>query len=162
MTSAFPGERRLPVSVIRSAGPLRFNPDATQIAIANINGRGDIGIVDASSGRTLTTLVGHSDNVVDLAFSPDGMLLVTGSRDGTARVWDVKEGRLLRTFDHPAPVLGVAFAPDGRTIATMDETGLIHVWDACSDCEDVDALMALAKTRVTRSLTAGERQAYLR
>lgn len=35
--------------------------------------------------------------------------------------------------------------------------GVIRLWDACSDCENPDALMTLAKTRVTRELTRARR-----
>ena len=89
---------------------------------------------------------------------------MTASRDGTARVWDAQSGRLLRTLDHPAPLAmgGVAMTPDGYTIATLDEDGVIRLWDTCTDCENPDAMMALAKTRVTRGLTASEQQTYLR
>ncbi len=65
-----------------------------------------------------------TDKISDVVFSPDGKLLVTASRDGTARVWDPKTGRLLRTLDSQAPLLGSAFSPDGRTIATMDTNGI--------------------------------------
>jgi hypothetical protein len=43
----------------------------------------------------------------------------------------------------------------------MDANGTIRVWDACTDCENPDALMAFAKTRVTRELTPSERVTYL-
>ncbi len=58
-------------------------------------------------------------------------------------------------------MLGAAFSPDGRTITTLDTNGVIRLWDACTDCENPGALMALAKTRVTRQLTATEKRTYL-
>jgi WD40 repeat protein len=77
-------------------------------------------------------------------------------------VWEPTTGRLLRTLDSGNPMFGVAFSPDGGTIATMDTNGVIRLWDACTDCANPDALMALAKTRVTRELTASEQQTFLR
>jgi len=41
------------------------------------------------SGRTIATLKGHSGGLRSVAFSPDGTRVVTGSDDGTARIWDV-------------------------------------------------------------------------
>ena len=40
-----------------------------------------------ATGRELLTLKGHSDIVRSVAFSPDGLRIVTGSWDKTARVW---------------------------------------------------------------------------
>ena len=161
LTPTGPVARKLPVTVSKDSGPLAFSTDARQLAIANIGGQGEVGIVDMGSAKLLATLAGHTDRVVGVVFSPDGKLVVTASRDGTARVWDKQSGRLLRTLDHPAPLVGVALSPDGRTIATMDADGVIRLWDTCTDCENPDALMALAKTRVTRELTPIERTTYL-
>jgi WD40 repeat protein len=163
ITPTGPVAHPLPVAVSTESGPLAFSADARRLAIANISGQGEVGIVDARSGKTLATLAGHTDRVVGVLFSPDGKLAVTSSRDATVRVWDTLSGRLLRTFDHPAPlaVAGIASSPDGHTIATLDEDGVIRLWDTCTDCENPAALMALAKTRVTRGLTASEKQTYL-
>ncbi len=160
VTAAGAARLRLKLPIGSSGGPLRFSPNATRLAIANTSGRGNIAIVATGTGQTIATLAGHSKRIVDLASSPDGKLIVTGSLDGTARIWDPETGRLLRTLDHPVPVFGVAFSPDGRTIATMDAYGIIRLWDACTDCENPGALMALAKTRVTRQLTATEKRTY--
>ena len=69
---------------------------------------------------------GHEHDVVGLALSPDGSLLVTGSTDRTARVWDVATGRELLERLHEDDLEAATFAPDGRTIATADDK--THVW----------------------------------
>ncbi len=84
------------------------------------------------------TLVGHRGEVRGVAFSPDGKRIVTGSNDGTARVWDAETGRELFTLNgHAYWVLGVAFSPDGERIVTGGgewelgkKTGEVMVWDA--------------------------------
>jgi WD40 repeat protein len=78
----------------------------------------DIVVYDAHTEKPLVTLVGHTDAVTGVAFSPDGKLLASSSRDHDARVWDMKSltGKILRR--HTAFVSGVAFSPDGRWLAT--------------------------------------------
>jgi WD40 repeat protein len=48
--------------------------------------------------RPRATLTGHTDPVLCLALSPDGKHLASGSRDGTARVWDVTTGKEVARF----------------------------------------------------------------
>jgi hypothetical protein len=43
-------------------------------------------------------LTGHSGAINALSFSPDGRFLISGSDDGSARLWDTKNGELLATL----------------------------------------------------------------
>jgi WD40 repeat protein len=74
------------------------------------------------------TLTGHTGWVHGVAFSPDGRLLATASKDGTARLWDLVTGKQLRNLVGHSPVVGVAFSPDGRMLATASEDRRARVY----------------------------------
>jgi WD40 repeat protein len=75
------------------------------------------------------TLRGHTDEVRCLAFSRDGKLLATGSADHSVRLWQVVDGRLLKTLEgHKGPVNGLAISPDGGVLASGGKDGIAFLW----------------------------------
>jgi WD40 repeat protein/serine/threonine protein kinase len=67
--------------------------------------------------------------VLSIAFSPDGHLLLTGEQSGIARLWDAASCALIRPlYAGSGEVRAVAFSPDGRTIATGGSGGGVVVW----------------------------------
>src|SRR5262245_12637097 len=64
------------------------------------------------------TLRGHTADVMDVAFTPDGTLLATASVDGTVRLWRVDDGGLVGTLSHPEGITSMALSPDGRLLVT--------------------------------------------
>jgi WD40 repeat protein len=76
-------------------------------------------IWDASTARELSTLRGHQDYVLSVAWSPDSSKLATASWDRTAKVWYVDAGHeLLILRGHKNSVWGVTWSPDGEKLAT--------------------------------------------
>ena len=70
----------------------------------------------------------HTANITSVAFSPDGQLIATGSRDETAKLWDAASGVVLRTLHgHAGTVADVAFSPDGRLLVCADAA--LRVWE---------------------------------
>jgi WD40 repeat protein/serine/threonine protein kinase/class 3 adenylate cyclase/tetratricopeptide (TPR) repeat protein len=72
----------------------------------------------------------HAGMVSCADFSPDGKLIVTGSWDNTARVWDAQTGQpLTQTLKHADVVTSAKFSPDGNRIVTASTDGTVRVWD---------------------------------
>ena len=70
--------------------------------------------------------------VQSVAFSPDGQHIVSGSGDGTTRVWSATTGETLAGpfTGHTSSVRSVAFSPDGHHIVSGSSDGTIHVWNS--------------------------------
>ncbi|MEU2282885.1 AAA family ATPase [Streptomyces sp. NPDC013178] len=78
-------------------------------------------------------LDGHTDTVRHIAWSPDGCMLATASRDGTGRVYDAPSGRALLVLPcDGAMVESVAWSPDSARLATTGRDRVVRIWDAVS------------------------------
>ncbi|CAN5217722.1 hypothetical protein BH20ACI2_BH20ACI2_05450 [soil metagenome] len=72
----------------------------------------------------------HNDTIYELIISPDGKMLATGSRDGTAKIWDATKEELRVTLKgHKRGVHRLAFSPDGRILATGSNDKTAKLWD---------------------------------
>ncbi|MBA3954848.1 WD40 repeat domain-containing protein [Candidatus Dependentiae bacterium] len=75
-------------------------------------------------------LKGHTHWVRSVAFSPCGKFALTGSRDATARLWDLTSETILQTFKgHIDGVTSVAFSPCGKFALTGSADRTARLWD---------------------------------
>ncbi|KAK6971599.1 WD40 repeat-like protein [Favolaschia claudopus] len=84
------------------------------------------------------SLRGHTESVTSVAFSPDGLHIVSGSADRTVRIWDCATGapvgKPLR--GHQTCVTSVAFSPDSLHIVSGSGDRTARIWDA-STCAPI-------------------------
>ena len=107
-----------------------YSPDGKTLASSG-SSDGTIQLWEVKSGRHISTLKGHTDMVVTLAFSPDGKTLVSGSKDKTLRIWNTNTGGMLRKLaGHSKGINIVAFSKDGKMIASGGEDTTVRLWDA--------------------------------
>lgn len=111
---------------------VRFDPTGTRIATA---GWGDphhqrpVCLFDAATAKRLWTSTGHEANVTDLAFSPDGELLVSGDRYGNVRIWDARTGQARATCPGGREGLtALAFHPAGQEFVSVS-SNVVRTWN---------------------------------
>ena len=87
----------------------------------------------AAAGIARADFIGHGGMVRALAVSPDGSMVLTGSFDYSARLWDFVEQKELGVLDeHTGPVNAVAFVGDGKRGLTAGNDGTVILWDLVS------------------------------
>ena len=85
------------------------------------------------SDQPCMTLRGHDDIVYSVALDPEGKRIISGSQDGTVKVWDADTGAELKSLQHGSTVWSVAFNQlTGRLVSGGDE---VKVWDMNTGAE---------------------------
>jgi len=81
--------------------------------------------VDHHAGRLVMTLTGHERDVTSVAYSQDGRLIASSSKDGTVRIWNIRTGEEATSALHidNSAVLSIAFSPRDPCIASGTEKG---------------------------------------
>lgn len=118
-------------------GPVSFSQDG-QFLLTTSSAH-NAQVWDSSTGQLVITLSGHTDTVRSADFRPDGRQIVTGSDDGTARIWDFsplisREVAVIESRQGagvPPASRRAVFSPDGRWLAAGEGgKGAIGLWDA--------------------------------
>jgi WD40 repeat protein/class 3 adenylate cyclase/energy-coupling factor transporter ATP-binding protein EcfA2 len=134
---------------------IAVSPDGRHLAAGWEDGW--ITLWDLSTGEKLQEFSAHNGLIPRLAFSPDGTRLASAGFDKYARIWDVASGQELATlYGNSSNVFDVSFSPDGRHLLTAGGDGMARIYTL-----DVNDLIALARSRLTRALTPQECQQYL-
>jgi hypothetical protein len=113
-----------------------FSPDGALLAVACDDKT--VQLWQPHSQQLRRVLVGHTDRVWSVAFSPNGRLLASAAGEwehqdepGEVRIWDVTTGALLHSLTgHTGPVFSVAFSGDGKTVASASADRTVRIWDA--------------------------------
>ena len=105
-----------------------ISPDGSNFAVGNHNNY--VSVMNMEGIESLK-LIGHKGYVQSIKYAPNGMFMVTGSMDNTAKLWDANDGKQIKNLEgHTEGILSVAYSPNGKYIATgsLDHTTIL--WDA--------------------------------
>ncbi len=85
---------------------------------------------NATTGRVLHRLKGHTNIVASMAVSPDGRIIASKNDDASIQLWDVETGEAInRLVGHTHSVNSIAFSPDGTKIASGSTDNTVRLWD---------------------------------
>jgi len=91
---------------------------------------------EGNYGQPRRSLGGHSHFVQDIVISSDGQFALSGSWDGTLRLWELNYGTTTRRFvGHTKDVLSVAFSADNRQIVSGSRDKTIKLWNTLGECK---------------------------
>ncbi|WP_143727734.1 nSTAND1 domain-containing NTPase [Moorena bouillonii] len=116
------------IQAIESIAYIQDNQKSLQPTVINEMNSSFLAALDKVRERN--RLQGHTDIVTDIAFSPDGKQILSGSFDNTVRLWDTETGQTLHTLEgHTDTVNAIAFSPDGKQILSGSRDDTVRLWD---------------------------------
>lgn len=127
-----------------------WSPDGSKLASASDDKT--IRIWDTKTWSNLTVLEDHTDEVKDVAFSADGIFLVSTSWGNSTQIRLCKNWQLVCTLKQKSnsPLRSVAIHPNSRRLVTMgEEDTILFIWDL-----DVETLLSQTSNNSIRYTTA--------
>jgi WD40 repeat protein/serine/threonine protein kinase len=110
-----------------------FSPNDRYVVVGYFGGA--IDVLDAKSGQQVSEFTGHNKEVTSHQFLTDGKQIMTASRDGSVRVWELNTGREVgetkyAPYDGPKGIRVQAINPNNlNEVATGDYDGALFLWD---------------------------------
>lgn len=134
---------------------------ATNSLLASGGPESTVRVWDCRTGKRVTKLVGHTDNIRDILISQDGSTIMTASSDQTVKVWSTIAGRCMFTLTmHDASVWSLFSSdPDLSIFYSSDKNGLVAKTDTRNTIElDEGLSVAVAQEHegVHKVITAGD------
>ncbi|MGH9273374.1 MAG: WD40 repeat domain-containing protein, partial [Acidimicrobiales bacterium] len=137
--------------------PLEIEPDPRHprvVAVNQIEGSAEVWDLDRDE---LIASFRSSGSLYTVAFRRDGQQVAFAGADGTVGLGDPDTGeQQLVLRGHEGGVGNISFSPDGTRLASVGTDGVLRVWAL-----ELDALIEIARDRVTRSLDDDECRQWL-
>ncbi|MDE3218319.1 MAG: caspase family protein [Nitrospirota bacterium] len=114
------------------ATAVNFTQDGSSLVLGPLGGGAPF-LREVVSGKE-TRLAGGVSGVLDLAILPDSRSIIAGTESGSAKLWDMTTGQIVRTFDCPggSAARSVAVSSTAPVLATACMDGSVWLWDLAS------------------------------
>jgi WD40 repeat protein len=100
--------------------------------VVTVTAAGTLPVWSMDDFEEIAQLAGHRQLVTSLVISPDGLRIVSGSRDRTMRVWDSETFEEIKICEHEDVVNSVAISPAGSLVASGSDDCTVWIWSALS------------------------------
>jgi WD40 repeat protein len=117
-----------------------YSPDGKLLASAGADGQAVVWNLVTSQELLSLPVASQGVGATNLAFSPDGRRLATGSDspDSVAKIWGLSTGKELLTLPEVSDIVrirGLAWSPNCKRLAASGNNGIAKVWDASTGQE---------------------------
>jgi WD40 repeat protein len=142
---------------IPDSASLSFSPDGKWLVVADCTGM--VVVRDATTGQEIQRFSNGAGCILSVAFSPDGKQIAVSSPVRETKIWDFETDRELINLPGAS---SVQFTPDGTRLIIGRQQGTVLAHESVGIyLMRLEDLVALAKSRLTRSLTLDECKQYL-
>ena len=87
----------------------------------------------SNSWDSMELCIQNGSEVCSVAFSHDGSQVVSGSEDGTVRIWNAATGEVEAELKgHTEWVMSVAFAQNGSQVVSGSSDNTVRIWNAAT------------------------------
>ena len=113
-------------------------------------------------------VIPNSGPVLSVSYSPDGKTLAMAIDDGSIKLWDLAEDKVVGTLHgHTSNIWGVAFSPDGRKLVSGSDDMTVKLWDVAGRKElhtlpHQNSIRSVAFSHDGKTVAAGSRNGTVR
>ena len=130
----------------------------SKLKIINFSSQLDVvNLITKIISTSCSVLEGHTEFITALAVTPDDRYVVSGARDDTLRIWDLKHNNHLKILNDAGQITAIAVIPEGDYALTTTKTS-IKIWNLKTkalqktfdnlDCQIVTAITTLKGVRL--------------
>jgi len=114
--------------------PVAFSPDGCHFFSGSTHSRHVITLRNVGDGAVEHTFEGHTDRITSIVPLADGRWLLSGSLDGTIRIWEIATGECAHVIrSHSREWCSLALSRDGRSL--YEAGGALWRWEIDWDYE---------------------------